>query len=46
MVYLALFTDLDVIGVWIGFLIGLISASIFLSMRFFYMCNLYIKNEK
>lgn len=46
MVYLALFTDLDVVGVWIGFLIGLISASIFLSMRFFYMCNLYIKNEK
>lgn len=46
MVYLALFNDLDVVGVWIGFLIGLISASIFLSMRFFYMCNLYIKNEK
>jgi MATE family multidrug resistance protein len=46
MVYFALFTDLDVVGVWIGFLIGLISASIFLSMRFFYMCNLYIKNEK
>jgi MATE family multidrug resistance protein len=46
MVYFALFTDLDVVGVWIGFLIGLISASIFLSMRFFYMCNQYIKNEK
>ena len=46
MVYLALYTELKVVGVWIGFLIGLISASIFLSMRFFYMCNLNIKNTK
>ncbi len=46
MVYLALYTDLDATGVWIGFLIGLISASIFLSIRFFYMCNLNIKNTK
>ena len=46
MVYLALHTDLDAIGVWIGFLIGLICASIFLSIRFFYMCNLNITNTK
>ena len=46
MVYLALYTELKAVGVWIGFLIGLISASIFLSMRFFYMCNLNIKYTK
>ena len=46
MIYLALYTELKAVGVWIGFLIGLISASIFLSMRFFYMCNLNIKNTK
>ena len=43
MIYLGLYTDLKATGVWIGFLIGLIIASILLSIRFFNKCNNEIK---
>ena len=43
MIYLGLYTDLKAIGVWIGFLIGLMIASILLSIRFFNKCNNEIK---
>ena len=43
MIYLGLYTDLKATGVWIGFLIGLLIASILLSIRFFNKCNLEIK---
>ena len=43
MIYLGLYTDLKATGVWIGFLIGLLIASILLSIRFFNKCNLKIK---
>ena len=42
MIYLGLYTDLKATGVWIGFLIGLLIASILLSIRFFNKCNLEI----
>ena len=43
MIYLGLYTELKATGVWIGFLIGLIIASILLSRRFFKKCNIQIK---
>ena len=43
MIYLGLYTHLKATGVWIGFLIGLIIASILLSIRFFNKCNNEIK---
>ena len=43
MIYLGLYTDLKATGVWIGFLIGLMIASILLSIRFFNKCNNEIK---
>ena len=43
MIYLGLYTDLKATGVWIGFLVGLLIASILLSIRFFNKCNLEIK---
>ena len=45
MIYLGLYTDLKATGVWIGFLIGLIIASILLSIRFFNKCNNEIKKK-
>jgi MATE family multidrug resistance protein len=45
MIYLGLYTDLKATGVWIGFLIGLIIASILLSIRFFNKCNSEIKKK-
>ena len=45
MIYLGLYTDLKAIGVWIGFLIGLMIASILLSIRFFNKCNNEIKKK-
>ena len=45
MIYLGLYTDLKATGVWIGFLIGLIIASILLSIRFFNKCNAEIKKK-
>ena len=45
MIYLGLYTDLKATGVWIGFLIGLIIASILLSIRFFKKCNSEIKKK-
>ena len=45
MIYLGLYTDLKATGVWIGFLIGLIIASILLSIRFFKKCNSEIKKR-
>ena len=35
MIYLGLYTDLKATGVWIGFLVGLMMASLLLSARFF-----------
>ena len=43
MIYLGLYTELKATGVWIGFLIGLLIASILLSIRFFKKCNIEIK---
>ena len=43
MIYLGLYTELKATGVWIGFLIGLIIASILLSRRFFKKCNVQIR---
>ena len=43
MIFLGLHTDLKATGVWIGFLIGLMIASILLSIRFFNKCNNEIK---
>ena len=43
MIYLGLYTELKATGVWIGFLIGLLIASILLSVRFFKKCNIEIK---
>jgi MATE family multidrug resistance protein len=43
MIYLGLYTELKATGVWIGFLIGLIIASILLSRRFFKKCNVEIR---
>ena len=43
MIYLGLYTELKATGVWIGFLIGLMIASILLSRRFFKKCNIQIK---
>ena len=43
MIYLGLYTELKATGVWIGFLIGLLIASILLSIRFFRKCNIEIK---
>ena len=45
MIYLGLYTNLKATGVWIGFLIGLIIASILLSIRFFNKCNNEIKKK-
>ena len=45
MIYLGLYTHLKATGVWIGFLIGLIIASILLSIRFFNKCNNEIKKK-
>ena len=45
MIYLGLYTDLKATGVWIGFLIGLMIASILLSIRFFNKCNNEIKKK-
>jgi len=45
MIYLGLYTHLKATGVWIGFLIGLIIASILLSIRFFNKCNSEIKKK-
>ena len=45
MIYLGLYTELKVTGVWIGFLIGLLIASILLSMRFFKKCNFEINRS-
>ena len=45
MIYLGLYTHLKATGVWIGFLIGLIIASILLSIRFFNKCNAEIKKK-
>ena len=45
MIYLGLYTDLKATGVWIGFLIGLMIASILLSIRFFNKCNNKIKKK-
>ena len=42
MIYLGLYTELKATGVWIGFLIGLLIASILLSIRFFKKCNIEI----
>ena len=43
MIYLGLYTELKATGVWIGFLIGLLIASILLSIRFFKKCSIEIK---
>ena len=43
MIYLGLYTELKATGVWIGFLIGLIIASVLLSRRFFKKCNFQIR---
>ena len=43
MTYLGLYTELKATGVWIGFLIGLIIASVLLSRRFFKKCNFQIR---
>ena len=43
MIYLGLYTQLKATGVWIGFLIGLLIASILLSIRFFKKCSIEIK---
>ena len=45
MIYLGLYTDLKATGVWIGFLIGLLIASVLLSIRFFNKCNNEIKKK-
>ena len=45
MIYLGLYTDLKATGVWIGFLVGLMMASLLLSARFFNKCNLEIKKK-
>ena len=45
MIYLGLYTDLKATGVWIGFLIGLMIASVLLSIRFFNKCNNEIKKK-
>ena len=45
MIYLGLYTHLKATGVWIGFLIGLIIASILLSISFFNKCNSEIKKK-
>ena len=45
MIYLGLYTNLKATGVWIGFLIGLMIASILLSIRFFNKCNNEIKKK-
>ena len=45
MIYLGLYTHLKATGVWIGFLIGLMIASILLSIRFFNKCNNEIKKK-
>ena len=39
MIYLGLYTELKAVGVWIGFLIGLMVAALMLSLRFFLKCN-------
>ena len=39
MIYLGLYTELKALGVWIGFLIGLMVAAFMLSLRFFLKCN-------
>ena len=38
--YLGLNTHLGVVGIWIGLLVGLVSSSIFLLLRFSYDLNL------
>lgn len=43
MVYLGLYTELKAIGVWIGFLFGLLASSFFLSFRFFLKSDQLIK---
>ena len=45
MIYLGLYTDLKATGVWIGFLVGLMMASLLLSARFFNKCDLEIKKK-
>ena len=45
MIYLGLYTELKAVGVWIGFLIGLMVASFLLSLRFFLKCS-YKINKK
>ncbi len=45
MIYLGLYTELKALGVWIGFLIGLMVASFMLSLRFFLKCS-YKINKK
>ena len=45
MIYLGLYTELKAVGVWIGFLIGLMVAAFMLSFRFFLKCNYKIKKK-
>ena len=45
MIYLGLYTELKAVGVWIGFLIGLMIAAFMLSFRFFLKCNYKIKKK-
>jgi len=45
MIYLGLYTELKAVGVWIGFLIGLMVAAFMLSLRFFLKCNYKIKKK-
>ena len=43
--YLGLHTNFEVVGIWIGLLIGLVSASFFLLLRFRYNLNFILKKK-